>query len=476
LRRLLRLTLLLGACARAGDDAPAGARADSAPAAEVRATPVVAFRLGAGSGPLRVYRLPTLEANSWGAGGAISGARGAVAADLLGRRLLYLDTAGALTSYDLVALRERPVVRRGARAAIAADGTVLAVDSSGDITESQPWGTRGWPGSLGRGVRAIFAAPGARLLAVRSGRTDSLVFASREGGIVAAGAIPRGTAVIASRDGDAVAIATDSAVVVYEDREFPVPWSVLLDGRPQTVAFSPSGHRLYVALADRDEIAVIDRFAREERSAIALPGPAAALRPDPWGRVLLVRGADGAIWVASLADERVVGRLQAGWADDLPVVTRDAVLLTREGGAVVARDARSLDSLAALAGAAGDVWFAGPWSPPSVAAAARQRADTGSARAQAAAKRLAPAGTTPATSAWWVQVASSRNSEAAQALAEELRAQRQPARVEDPRKDGDPWRVLTGPWPTRNAADSAGRSLGRPYFVVERSHAPGTAP
>ena len=161
--RVLLLALCLAGCARNVREPAGTAVADSANHAATRAIPAVAFRVPHGGGPLAVYELPTLSATPWGAGSRLAGARSALGVDIVGRRLLFRDSTGALASFDLVSLRQKTVAPRHALATMAADGAVLAVDSSGGITESQPWGTRHWSGSLGRGVREIYAAPGSRL-------------------------------------------------------------------------------------------------------------------------------------------------------------------------------------------------------------------------------------------------------------------------------------------------------------------------
>lgn len=509
--RALPLALLLAACAASARDKRGAPGADSAARAVQRTLPPAAFRVPSSGGPIAVYTLPDLDSTRYAAGSHVASARSAVGVDLVGRRLLYRDSAGAIASFDLVSLRERTVAPRGAMATIAADGSLLAVDARGAVTESQPWGTRAWASSLGRGVREVFAAPGPRLIVVRQAGGDSLAVTSRESGISSAIAVPEANGRAATNDGDAVAFATDSGVVVFQDRELDRPWRVRLAGRPRAVVFSPSGHRLYVALSERNELAVIDRFEREARSAIPLPGRAAALRMDPWGRVLLVRGeargGEGEIWVVAPARNSVVGRLRADWATDLPTVSQEGVILSREGDAIVCRDARSLDSLSAVADGARDLWFTGRWGPTPVTAALRQAAaeerpapapPSGAAApgpapaARAPAGAPAPPGAAPAAppgreglgqpetpaapGQFWVQVTSTRSESAARALANELSGERHPALVVPPRVEGDNWRVMSGPYRSREAADSAGRSLGRPFWVVDRSREDATRP
>ena len=462
------LILFLAACAGSGSGGSAeGGVADSSAAAGARAAPVVAFRLPVGGGPLRIYALRTLQESPFSGRGRVSPSRAAVGMDIIGRRLLYRDSAGATVSFDLVANHERAVAPAGALASLASDGTLLAVDAAGTVTESQPWGVRRWSGGLGRGINDAFAAPGARLLTIRRGSTDSLQIASHEAGVSVAA--PRATAAAASRDGDAVAFATDSGVVVIEDREAQHPWFVRLSGTPRAVAFSPSGHRIYVALGGKSELAVVDRFSRGERPAVALPAPAAALRIDPWGRAVLVRPAAGEeTYVIGTAGDRVTGRLNTPWASDLPVISEDGLLLAREGDAVITRDLRSLDSLGAVPDGAGDLWFVGRWAVTSAASAIRRdvrAADTTHAR-----ESPRPA---PAASNLWVQVSNTQNEQWAHALASELTAAGHPAEVVPPGAAGEGWRVLMGPYRSHDAADSAGRSLGRPYWILERPRADG---
>ncbi len=469
--------------------------------------PAVAFRLPTQGGPLTVYKLPDLEATRWGAGARTAGAYDAVGVDLQGRRLLYRDSVGGIASLDLVALRERTVAPRGALAALGADGTLLAVATDGTVLESHHWGVTPWPTTLGRRVRAVFAAPGGRILALRDASADTLATFSRDG-LVRAVAAPEAADRAAAFDGDAVAFATDSGLVVVEERESDRPWFVRLSGTPRAAIFSPSGHQVFVALQGKHELAVVDRFGRAVTSTIPLPGPAAALRADPWGRAILVRPSEqpDVVWIVGVADHEVRGELRTRWASDLPVVAEDGVILAREEGAVVARDVRSLDSVGAVAGGAADLWFTGRWVARSASAAARSLAQdaarpagaptatTATAPRERPAERSAaaqPPRTTeaapppaaaraePRASAppeppappgnFWAQVTSTRFPEGARALADTLRTDGHPAQVIAPRPADNIWRVMTGPYRSREAADSAGRALGRPYFIVDRN-------
>ena len=85
---------------------------------------------------------------------------------------------------------------------------------------------------------------------------------------------------------------------------------------------------------------------------------------------------------------------------------------------------------------------------------------------------LAPSDSAPADSGTratiWLQVSSSQNPDWAKDLANQLRTAGQPAEVWDPVAPEESYRVVVGPYQTREAADEAGKKLGRPYFLVVR--------
>ncbi|HTT66735.1 MAG TPA: SPOR domain-containing protein [Gemmatimonadales bacterium] len=517
MKRFLSLILLATACSgRQSGGTPGNEPSSQQPAEGPRAIPIVAVRLAARGGPVRVYSLPSLAPAEWQTGARTSPARAAIGVDAAGRRLLYRDSSGAIDALDLVALLQKTVATGGRFTALATDGTLLVVTPDGGVVESEPWGIQRWPATVGGGVRDAFAGPDSRLIVVRR---DSLISLARDPEPPVAVPVPRTAAVAGSRDGDAIAFATDSGLVVAEDRDQWHPWFVRLAGSPVAAAFAPSGYRVYVALKDKSELAVVDRFQRKERPTIPLPGPASDLRMDPWGRVVMVRPADrpGDTWVVGVASGRVAGRLSTQWSSDLPTVSEGGVLLSREGRAVVAHDVRSLDSLGAVADGAGDLWFLGRWKPSSAIVAARQEARRAATEPAAAAPAIAvrpappvagppsgpapnaPAASRPATPAaapapapeqaepgapatgeraaeFWVQVSASQNERQTRELAAELARAGYASHVASPLSPTESWRVLIGPYGTRSSADSAARTLGRPYWITGRGPGGPSAP
>ena len=65
----------------------------------------------------------------------------------------------------------------------------------------------------------------------------------------------------------------------------------------------------------------------------------------------------------------------------------------------------------------------------------------------------------------YLQVSRSQNPAWAQALAGEIRDEGFPALVITPKSGDEAYRVVVGPYPSRESAESAGRRLGRPSFI-----------
>jgi hypothetical protein len=222
----------------------------------------------------------------------------------------------------------------------------------------------------------------------------------------------------------------------------------------QALAFSPSGHRIY--LASRQTLMALDRASLKTVYRGKLPGPAAAIRTDPLGRMLLLRPAQGdSIWLWDPAREELLGTVPGRWRDDLPAVAPDGSVLVARGQDVVAHSPDSLTVRRVIAGGARDRWLAAAWSP--------RRPALEPVSDSTEAGEPAATGTE-----FYVQVSSTANEAWAQDLARSLRAAGLKAGVLAPSEDEDRYRVVLGPYPTREAAEATGRKLGRPFWIFTR--------
>ncbi|MGH2690685.1 MAG: SPOR domain-containing protein, partial [Actinomycetota bacterium] len=318
---------------------------------------------------------------------------------------------------------------------------------------------------------ALFGTGTGHLVALgASGAPRAVLLGGPEEGTTAD--LPAGP-VASTQWGDLVAVAADTAVVLWNPATGDVT-SLRMRRGAKAVAFSPAGHRLYV-LNDEARLQVLDRESRETIGTVDLPDSARAIRPDPLGAYLLVRAASGdAVWVVDPAGQKIHGTVRTEWASDLPTIVGSRFLLVREDEDVVALDLErdSLPEVGRIEGGAVDLWLPLDWTPRRGRDGAPEE-EPEEPPAEAADAPAVPADTTDpvpgAATTLYLQISSSRNPAWANDLAQQLRAAGVAALV---LPAGDSlYRVVVGPFGTRDEAEAAARSLGRPSFILEQGSA-----
>jgi hypothetical protein len=220
------------------------------------------------------------------------------------------------------------------------------------------------------------------------------------------------------------------------------------------VGLSPSGHRVYVATAT-PELLLLERTSLETAGRLRLPGRAGTMRADPLGRFLLIRPVRGdSVWLVDPAEPHLLGTVPAAWRDDLPAVAPDGSILVADGQDIAAYAPDSLTVSGRVSAGARDRWLAAAWDPR------RPALQLATDTAQAA--------PVPTGQAIYVQVSSTANEAWARDAAQNLRAAGMQASVLTPVAADDPYRVVLGPYLTREAAEAAGRKLGRPFWIFTR--------
>jgi sporulation related protein len=158
------------------------------------------------------------------------------------------------------------------------------------------------------------------------------------------------------------------------------------------------------------------------------------------------------VWVVDLPIKQLVGGLPTTWLSDLPTVAPDGSLLLRRSDDVVAVRPDSLLETGRVSQGAADFWTTTSWTPRGAAAAA-------GAGASAASDSVGTEGPL------YVQVSVSRNQTWSQQMADELTRAGLSAKVLAPLSADEGYRVVLGPYPTRDQAETIGRKLGRPYWI-----------
>ena len=426
----------------------------------------VAIRVPAKGGIPRVYRLATLVELPDLIRGKLPPVGRVVGLDTEAEFLYVLTAKGEVLAVDLGSARVDTVATAVEQATLGPDGTLFTVDAKRRVV------------SLARRLRVAWAQPLPSLPHQLFGAADQRLVAVDPPKLITAAAdqpaasrpIPTGGDVAATRWGDLLAVSSDSGVLLMDPLGRREAAFVALRDHPRALAFSPSGHRIYVARRTEPGLAAIDRFEREEIDGIALPLTAAAIRLDPLGRWLLARPTIGdSVWVVDLPVKRLVGAVASGWRADLPAIAPDGSLLVRQGDDVVAYHPDSLAETGRLKGAAADLWTLSPWRPRG----GGYRAAFADAQA-AAAQPGAPGGgggaadtAGPGGGPMYVQVSTSQNEAWSSEMAQQLTRAGLAARVLQPKGPDDGYRVVLGPYPTRTQAEAIGRKLGRPFWIYQ---------
>ena len=416
--------------------------------------PGVAIRLPAKGGTPQLYRLPRLTPVDGVLRGRLPPVERVVGLDPESEFLFVTTAKHQLLGLDLGSGRVDTVATSVAHAALGPDGTLYAIDDQRHVVSLSRRTRFAWPQALTAMPRDLFGSSDQRLVGVIP--QDRLLVAAPDQPS-AVRPIAAGGDVAATRWGDLVAVASDSGVTFYDPVARRDPAFVRLADPPRALAFSPSGHRIYVARRSAPGLAVIDRYDRREVDGVALPGPAAALRVDPLGRWLLARPTVGdSAWIVDMPIKQHTGIVPTQWQADLPAISPDGMLIFRRGTDVVSMRPDSLNEVGRVQRGAADLWVLSSWLPRGVPAAPTS-----------AAVAAAESTGTSAEGPLYVQVSTSQNPEWSGHLADDLTRAGLAARVLTPQHPDDGYRVVLGPYSTREQAEAIGRRLGRPFWIYQ---------
>jgi cell division septation protein DedD len=268
----------------------------------------------------------------------------------------------------------------------------------------------------------------------------------------------------------------------------------------QALATSPSGDRVFVLAGDREAVRVIDRFTGDIVARVKLPGAGTALRSDPLGRVLLVQGAADSVWLVDVGTSSFVGTLRSAWRADLPAVLPDGAVALVQGDSITLASSLDRGVVRSMPAVASQVWYPMRWNgfrprargidepvrfrgsgdnPRSVGApslggdslapgaSVPGAAGDSAARESARTSEPSPNAASPSPG-FTVQFAAVLSEEIAREAAAAVQVDGRTPRITSTVRDGRTvYRVVLGPFPTREEAERVGRASGRSYWVFE---------
>ncbi len=408
-------------------------------------------------GQPRLYRVPALDSSGWKAEDKLPPLQRTIGADSELGLVFLLDRKRNVVGLDLETRRVRTHLEQVRQATVGPDGALYAVDTGSAVTQFVRRAPVRFRSKLQGKPQELLATMGGSLLGRIEGRSPALAVlgSDQPAEIIPTPAGPMTT----SLWGDLAAVAADSAVVIYETGDKHARRSISVSGHARAALFSPSGHRIYVA-RDEPSLLVLDRFSGQELFKIDLPGAAEGLRSDLYGQWLIVRPSSGdSAWVVDVGAGRVAGTAAVEWDDDLPAVVPPTTLLTRDGDDLVALDlgADGFPERGRIRGGARDAWLPLAWHPAQ---------ETGPTVEADSALLATDADSAAGGATVFLQVSSSQNPSWANELSQRLKAAGLPASVLEPRRSDEAYRVVLGPYSTREQAEETGRRIGMPSFIV----------
>jgi hypothetical protein len=484
---LLALVFAIAACGTS-DRHEATATRTTPPTAAFRGPDNPELRVERTGGTARVFAYPGLDSVVW------SG-RGAPAPD---RVLGFDDEAGTIAYEDKRGYPARidfrqdgtGVVSRAKLTTLAsADGSsIYAIAADGGVQRFSGSGTWKWKPPLA--ARALFPQPDGTLLVLAERKNGSVLWRLRppETDIVDSVELPRVDRTLRTQVGDRLDLSAERDLIGVRTRTMERAASITLDAPVEQLAATPSGDRVFVVTRGDSAVDVVDRYQEKVSGTIELGRKAGELRMDPLGRYLLVQvdGADSALAIA-LGNSSLVGAVGTAWRNDLPFVAPDGGVALAQGKDVIIADGATLRPTTRVRDGAADFWYAFRWTgfrprdatldqpvyfPVNVDTAAV--ADS-TALADSTGVAATPAGTesprdstTRRTTGYTVSFAALLAPDKARELADRIRVGNETARVVTAMRAGQPvYRVVLGPYATRDEAYRVGRESRQSYWIYE---------
>jgi hypothetical protein len=367
----------------------------------------------------------------------------------------------------------------------SADGSAIyGIDGEGSVVRLTQEGD--WTFKPPLPARMVFPARDGSLLILSGARDDALLLRLRPPETTVVDSLELGNLArtTTTQAGDRVYLQTGQAEIVgIAVRGLRKGAAIHLDHEVAAMVGTPSGDRLYVALDSTRELAVIDRYRDRITSRIQLPAQPRDLRIDPLGRYMLARAAKGdSVWIVAVGTDRLIGAVRSAWRPDLPFVAPDGAIALAQGNDVVFVDGATQRERERVADGASDFWFSFQWNgfrPRSAAldsptdftprdttdTTTRVRPATGDTTARPATPTIqvdtGPRG-------FVVSFAALLSEQKARELAAQIRVRGQSARVVSTEREGTTiYRVVLGPFPSRDEADRIGRESGQTYWIYE---------
>jgi cell division septation protein DedD len=408
--------------------------------------------------------------------------------------LAFIDDKGQPRRLDLRAAEVRMASREKLSSLSTANGSDLyGIATGGTIARVTPAGD--WSFEPPAPARAVFPQRNGGLViaGTEGGKTSLWLIQPPDDEVLQTATLPLVSRAASAQVGDRIYFAVDSGLVGARTRDLQLVKSIRLEEPGESLVATPSGDRVYVALKSA-KIAVVDRYSESVSDEVELPGPASELRMDPLGQHILARPANASdsAWVIGVGNHKVNGTIATEWRADLPAFAPEGAIAIVQGNDVVMIDAATFSARSTVTGGGGDYWHFMSWNgfrpraaeldrpvtfdtpqpvlPVDSAGLPASRDTNPSLPIRDAAPSMIepPAPAAPAGAGYMVSFAAVLTEQKAREAAAGIVVNGLRPRVVAGQSGSTTiYRVVLGPYSTREEADRVGRDSKRQYWIYE---------
>lgn len=482
----LAFALWLAACGRGEQqDAPA---TRATPSASIKGPDHLVLRVPRTGGDARVYAYPRLDTVVWSAAAAPAPSR-VLAFDDEAGSIAFVDARGAPALIDFRQGVASTVTKARLSGLASWDGSnIYGIAADGSVVRFGPNGP--WKWKPRQPARAVFPQPDGSLLVLAQRAEGSVVWRVRPPATRIVDSVPLGKVnrTLRTQVGDRLYLGSGRQLTGVRTRTMQRAASIEFSNEIELLEATPSGDRVFVVTKGGTMVDVVDRYRETIRDRIDIGRHAADLRVDALGRYLLARpeGTDSVLVIA-LGTNRVTGAVVTAWRDDLPFVAPDGGIALAQGADVVVVDGQTLKSTVRVRNGAADFWYAFRWTgfrprdarldkpvdfsgPPGDTSRPRTDSLPPVDTAHAADAAPAPPRDTAAhrSAGFTVSFAALLVADKAREQAAQIKVGGETARVVTGTRDGATiYRVVLGPYATREEAERVGRESKQSFWVYE---------
>jgi DNA-binding beta-propeller fold protein YncE len=485
-RSFIAFALVLAACG-GGDRSAVPATRTASSTSSQRGPDALLLRVPRGGGVARVTAYPNIDSVAWTATDAAPALDRVLAFDPDAGLIATIDSRGLPAWIDLRVGSVALPHQRGALHGITSiDGsTIFAVGDDGAVLRFTPAGT--WLFKPPAPARSIFPLTGGNLLIVGGTHASERLWRIRPPAtkILDSLTLPETTPGMGAVApfADRVYLATSSRTLLgIHARRLASTKSIEFEHTISDIVATPSGDRFYVITDSSNRVNIVDQYQDRVSGTIELAARPRDLRVDPFGRFLLVRAASGDdVWVVSVGTDKVVGTIHSAWRGDVPFVAPDGAIAVSDGRDVTFLDRSNFQPIQRAVGGASEFWYPFLWNGLRARAAALDKpvefptdspATLPPPRPVVRDTVVAPAPVTPrivdsTKIGFTVSFAAVLNENVAREQAAKIIVEGHQARIVTGTTSGmTVYRVVLGPYPTREEADRVGRASGLSYVVI----------